>query len=305
MVREKNKTGKRNLWFVREGVRILKKVNTRSSHTLATWWKEPTHWERPDAGKDWRREEKGTTEDEMVGRYHQHNGHEFEHALGDGEGQGSLAGGSPIQFICSVVSDSLRPHESQHTRPPCPSPTPGVHSNSCPLSRWCHPAISPSAIPFSSCLQSFPASGSFPMSHFFASGGRSPLGHKEQAQLSYRTTATKRWKGTSADLKPGAGGGRAWGWAPGRQNSRGKAFQVGAGAACPKTGRGQPARAGEKHRGQWGWWGGLLKSLGRAETRQMVQGLSGQVRTRAFTLRWKPTDWQETELGHWVEAVSS
>ena len=64
------------------------------------------------------------------------------------------------QFSRSVVSDSLRPHESQHARPPCPSPTSGVHSNSCPSSRWCHPAISSSVIPFSSCAQSLPASGS-------------------------------------------------------------------------------------------------------------------------------------------------
>ena len=77
------------------------------------------------------------------------------------------------QFSCSVVCNSLRPHESQHTRPPCPSPTPGVHSNSCPLSRWCHPAISSSVVPFSSCSQSLPASGSFPMSQLFASGGQS------------------------------------------------------------------------------------------------------------------------------------
>ena len=68
---------------------------------------------------------------------------------------------SPAQFSRSVVSDSLRPHELQHVRPLCPSPTPRVHSNSCPLSQWCHPAISSSVIPFSSCLQSFPASGSF------------------------------------------------------------------------------------------------------------------------------------------------
>ena len=73
----------------------------------------------------------------------------------------------------SVVSDSLRPHESQHTRPPCPSPTPGVYSNSCPLRQWCHPTVSFSIIPFSSFLQSFPASGSFPISQFFASGGQS------------------------------------------------------------------------------------------------------------------------------------
>ena len=77
-----------------------------------------------------------------------------------------------FQFSCSVVSDSLRPHESQHARPPCPPPTPGVYSNSCPSSWWCHPAISSSVVPFSSCPQSLPASGSFPMSQLFASGGR-------------------------------------------------------------------------------------------------------------------------------------
>ena len=69
-----------------------------------------------------------------------------------------------VQFSRSVVSDSLRPHGLQHTRPPCPSPTPGVYSNSCPSSQWCHPTISSSVVPFSSCLQSFPASGSFQMS---------------------------------------------------------------------------------------------------------------------------------------------
>ena len=78
-----------------------------------------------------------------------------------------------VQFSCSVVSDSLRPHESQHARPPCPSPTPEVHSNSCPLSQWCHPAISSSAVPFSSFPQSLPASESFPMSQLFAWGGQS------------------------------------------------------------------------------------------------------------------------------------
>ena len=80
---------------------------------------------------------------------------------------------SSPQFSCSVVSDSLRPHESQHARPPCPSPTPGVYSNSWPLSQWCHPTISSSVVPFSSCLQSSPASGSFQTSQFFASGGQS------------------------------------------------------------------------------------------------------------------------------------
>ena len=78
---------------------------------------------------------------------------------------------SSVQFSRSVLSDSLWPHESQHARPPCPSPTPGVYSNSCPLSWWCHPTISSSVVPFYSCLQSFPASGSFPRNQFFASGG--------------------------------------------------------------------------------------------------------------------------------------
>ena len=78
-----------------------------------------------------------------------------------------------VQFSRSVVFNSLRPHESQHARPPCPSPTPGVHSDSHPSSQWCHPAISSSAVPFSSCPQSFPASESFPMSHLFAWGGQS------------------------------------------------------------------------------------------------------------------------------------
>ena len=78
-----------------------------------------------------------------------------------------------VQFSPSVMSDSLQPHESQHTRPPCPSPTPRVHPNSCPSSQWCHPAISSSVIPFSSCPQSLPALGSFPMSQLFAWSGQS------------------------------------------------------------------------------------------------------------------------------------
>ena len=78
-----------------------------------------------------------------------------------------------VQFSCSIVSDSLWPHGLQHTRLPCPSPTPGACSNSCPSSQWCHPTISSSVIPISSCLQSFPASGSFPMSQFFTSGDQS------------------------------------------------------------------------------------------------------------------------------------
>ena len=79
---------------------------------------------------------------------------------------------SSVQFSHSVVSNSLWPNESQHARPPCPSPTPGVHSDSCPSSQWCHPAISSSVVPFS-CPQSLPASESFPMSQLFAWGGQS------------------------------------------------------------------------------------------------------------------------------------
>ena len=77
-----------------------------------------------------------------------------------------------VQFSRSVMSSSLRPHESQHTRPPSPSPTPGVYPNSCPLSQWCHPTISSSVVIFSSCLQSFPVSESFQMSQFFALGSQ-------------------------------------------------------------------------------------------------------------------------------------
>ena len=80
---------------------------------------------------------------------------------------------SSVQFSRSVVSDSLWPHESQHARPPCSSPTPGVHSDSHPLSRGCHPGISSSVVPFSSCPQSLPASESFPVSQLFAWGGQS------------------------------------------------------------------------------------------------------------------------------------
>ena len=98
---------------------------------------------------------------------------------------------SSFQFIRSVVSDSLQPHEPQHARPPCPSPTPGVHPNSCPLSRWCHPTISSSVIvPFYSCPQSFPASGSFQMSQLFASGGQS-IG--VSASVSVLSVNTQDW----------------------------------------------------------------------------------------------------------------
>ena len=80
---------------------------------------------------------------------------------------------SSVHFNRSVVSDSLRLHEPQHARPPCPSPTAGVYPNPCPLSQWCHPTMSSSVVPFSSCPQSFPASGSLQMSQLFASGGQS------------------------------------------------------------------------------------------------------------------------------------
>ena len=85
----------------------------------------------------------------------------------------SLMPFSSVQFSRSVVSNSLQPHGLQHARPPCPSPTPRVHPNSCPLSQWCHPTISSSVIPFSACPQSFPASGSFQMGQLFVSGSRS------------------------------------------------------------------------------------------------------------------------------------
>ena len=87
--------------------------------------------------------------------------------------EGGVRRFSSVQFSRSVVSDSLRPHESQHARPPCPSPTPGVHSDSRPSSQWCHPAISSFVVLFSSRPQSLPASESFPMSQLFAWGGQS------------------------------------------------------------------------------------------------------------------------------------
>ena len=88
-------------------------------------------------------------------------------------GRKAITNLSSVQFSHSVVSDSLQPHESQYARPPCPSPTPRVHSNSCPSSQWCHPAISSSVVSFSSCPQSLPATGSFPISQLIAWGGQS------------------------------------------------------------------------------------------------------------------------------------
>ena len=97
---------------------------------------------------------------------------------------------SSVQFSHLVVSSSLWSHELQHARPPCPLRTPAVHPNPCPLCRWCHPTISSSAVPFSSCPQSFPASGSFPMSQFFASGGQSI---EVSASTSVLLTNTHDW----------------------------------------------------------------------------------------------------------------
>ena len=154
-----------------------------------------------DAGKDWG-QEKGMTEDEMVGWHHWFNV-QFEQTLGVGDGLESLACCSPwgrkqldtterldwteqctnslhlvglllllSHFSRSVVSNSLPPHEPQHARPTCPSPTPGVHPNPCPSTRWWHPTILSSVIPFS-CPQSFKTSGSFQMSQLFAPGSQS------------------------------------------------------------------------------------------------------------------------------------
>ena len=97
---------------------------------------------------------------------------------------------SSVQFSRSVMSNSLQPHESQHARPPCPSPTPRVYSNSCPSSRWCHPAISASVVPSSSWPQSLQASGSFPLSQFFTWGGQST---GVSASASVLPTNTQDW----------------------------------------------------------------------------------------------------------------
>jgi len=112
-----------------------------------------------------------------------------------------------VQFSHSVMSDSLRPHGRQHARPPCPSPAPGVYPNLCPLSLWCHPNISSSVIPFSSHLQSFPASGSFQMSQLFISGGQSivvsastlvlPMNTQDQSPLGWTGWMSLQSKGLS------------------------------------------------------------------------------------------------------------
>ena len=99
---------------------------------------------------------------------------------------------SSVQFSFSVVSDSLRPHGLLHTRLPCPSPTSRTYSNSCPSHWWCHPTLSSSVVPFSSLIQSFPASGSFPMSQFFASGGQS-IGVSASASVSGLISSRINW----------------------------------------------------------------------------------------------------------------
>ena len=114
---------------------------------------------------------------------------------------------SSVQFSCSIMSDSLWLHELQHARPPCPSPTPGVYPNPCPLSQWCHPTISSSVVPFSSCPQSFLTSGSFQMSQLFASGGHSigvsastsipPMNTQDWSPLGWTGWISLQYKGLS------------------------------------------------------------------------------------------------------------
>ena len=94
---------------------------------------------------------------------------------------------SSVQFSRSVMSESLWPHGLQHARPPCPLPTPGAYSNSCPLHWWCHPTLSSSVVSFPSCLESFPASGSFQMSQFFTSGGQGLEFQHQYFQWIFRT----------------------------------------------------------------------------------------------------------------------
>ena len=146
-----------------------------SSNTLAIWCKELTHWRDPNAGKDWRQEEKGVTEGEIVGWHHQLNGYELEQILRDSKGQGGLACFSTWGCKESDMTESLYNNNVFHfssVAQSCPtlcdtmdSPCQAFVSitnsqsylNSCPSSRWCHPTISSSIIPFSSHIQSFPA----------------------------------------------------------------------------------------------------------------------------------------------------
>ena len=109
-----------------------------------------------------------------------------------------------IQFSHSVMSNSLQPHEPQHARPPCPSPIPGVYPNSCPLSRWWHPTISSSVIPFSSCIQSFSASGSFPMNRLCASGGTGASASASVLPMNIQDWFPLGWTGMISLLSKGA-----------------------------------------------------------------------------------------------------
>ena len=127
-------------------------------------------WKDPDTGNDWRQEEKGMTEDEMAGWHHWLDGvslNELRELVMDREAWRAAIHG------VTKSRTRLRDWTELNWRPPCPSPTPGVHSNSCPSSQWCHPAISSSVMPFSSCPQSLSASESFPMSQLFTWGGQS------------------------------------------------------------------------------------------------------------------------------------
>ena len=109
---------------------------------------------------------------------------------------------SVSQFSHTVMSNSLQPHGLQHTRPPCLSPTPGIYPNSCPLSQWCHQTISSSVAPFSSCLPSFPASGSFPISQFFVSGGQRIGASASASELAPRTGKDKSVLLQSPGVRP-------------------------------------------------------------------------------------------------------
>ena len=160
----------------------------RSMHTVSLDWISQSRqlhmlhlvlqnilYEWPKLGANWIKGELGTNQPIYTTETDSHDT-ENRHVLvmEDGEGEGWIGTlGLVSQSSRSVVSNSLWPHEPQHARPPCPSPTPRVHPNPCPLSQWCHPTISSSVVPFSSCPQSFSASGSFQISQLFASGGQS------------------------------------------------------------------------------------------------------------------------------------
>ena len=149
------------------GATIWKNIFTTNKSTVETAWflKQWSHWCRVLLTHPW----KGCS----VWLWSWHDIFRNSKAHGVFVECLQFSGMSSVQFSRSVVSYSFRPHESQHARPPSPSPTPRVYPNSCPSSWWCHSAISSSVVPFSSCLQSLPASGSFPMSQFVTSGGQS------------------------------------------------------------------------------------------------------------------------------------